>query len=171
MHDQPSYQPLESSSFFADGRASRSPVPGTVPRGHLREDTHLYTGRVEGKFSAAFPFPVTLEIMKRGRERYDIFCSPCHDKVGNGQGMVVRRGFSPPPSLHIDRLRSVEAGYLYDVVANGFGRMSGYASQIGVDDRWAVVAYIRALQSSQRVSLTELSARDRSELERQEDPR
>jgi hypothetical protein len=150
MHDQPRYKPLASTEAFPDGRASRPPVAGTVARGDLRDDGLLYTGKKDGKLAREFPFPVTLELMTRGQQRYDIFCSPCHDRLGNGRGMVVRRGLSQPPSFHIDRLRAVEQGYLFDVITNGFGRMSGYAASVPAGDRWAIVAYIRALQYSQR---------------------
>jgi len=156
MHDQPRFKPLGSTDIFADGRQSRSPVAGTVARGDLREDTLLYTGRIGGKFARSFPEPVTMETMRRGRDRYDIFCSPCHDKLGTGVGMVVRRGMSQPPSMHIDRLRDVEHGYLFDVITNGFGRMSGYAAQVPVRDRWAIVAYVRALQYSRSAPLTDV---------------
>ncbi|HET9480823.1 MAG TPA: cytochrome c [Candidatus Polarisedimenticolia bacterium] len=168
MHDQPAYTALETSAFFEDGRSSRPPVEGTVARGQLRDDDHLYTGKVDGAFVRSFPFPVTLPVMQRGRERYDIFCSPCHDRLGTGRGMVVRRGFPQAASYHIDRLREVEEGYLYDVVTNGFGRMSGYASQIPVEDRWAIVAYIRALQHSQNAPLSDVPAGARSELTKPE---
>lgn len=156
MHDQPRYKPLASTDAFSDGRASRAPVPGTVARGQLREDALLYTGRIDGKLARAFPFAVTIDVMRRGRERFEIFCSPCHDRLGSGRGMVVRRGLSQPPSMHIDRLRAVEHGYLFDVITNGFGRMSGYAAQIPVNDRWAIVAYVRALQYSQRAPLSDV---------------
>jgi hypothetical protein len=166
MHDQPRYEALEASAFFADGRASRPPVEGTVARGHLNEDDHLYRGRIGGEFVETFPFPVTMETMARGRERYDIFCAPCHDRLGTGQGMVVQRGFVGPVSFHDQRLREARAGYLYDVIARGFGRMSGYAAQIPVEDRWAIVAYVRALQES-RARIDDLPAAVRERLARQ----
>jgi len=171
MHDQPSNTALESSPFFPDGRSSRPPVPGTVARGHLDEDTHLMHGRIDGKFATTFPFAITDAIMNRGRERYDIFCSPCHDALGTGRGMVVRRGFPEEASFHIDRLRNVENGYLFDVATNGFGRMSGYAAQIPVNDRWAIVAYIRALQLSRNLKADELDAAGRAGLARATEPR
>ncbi|MEW5979150.1 MAG: cytochrome c [Acidobacteriota bacterium] len=152
MHDQPKLEALESSSFFPDGRASRPLVPGTVARGQLRNDPQLYTGKVNNEFVDSFPFPVTKEVLERGRERFNIFCTPCHDYTGNGEGMVVRRGFKQPPSFHIDRLRKAAAGYLFDVITNGFGAMQDYAAQVKVEDRWAIVAYIRALQLSQNAS-------------------
>ena len=156
MHDQPKYEALESSSFFSDGRASRQLVPGTVARGELREDSHLYEGKVDGKLAGTFPFPVTRKILERGQQRYNIYCTPCHDSVGNGEGMVVRRGFRRPPSYHIDRLRMAPAGHFYDVITNGFGAMQDYAMQIPVQDRWAIVAYIRALQLSQHAPLSDV---------------
>jgi len=166
MHDQPRYDPLEASTFFADGRASRPPVEGTVARGHLNEDDHLHRGKVGDEFAATFPFPITMDVMARGRERYDIFCAPCHDRLGTGQGMVVRRGFTGPASFHEQRLKDAPAGYLYDVTARGFGRMSGYAAQIPVEDRWAIVAYIRALQET-RAPASDLPASVRETLDRE----
>jgi len=166
MHDQPKYQTLEVSDFFPDGRASRPPVPGTVARGGLSLDSHLYTGKVDGVFVRSFPFPVTDEVMARGRERFEIFCTPCHSRLGDGRGMAVRRGIAPPPSFHIDRLRDIEEGYLFDVISNGFGRMYGYGAQIKVRDRWAIVAYLRALQLSQHARPADLPESARQELER-----
>jgi mono/diheme cytochrome c family protein len=164
MHDQPRYEPYERSGFFADGRASREPIPGTVARGQLREDDFLETGRDGPAFAAAFPFPVTLEVVQRGRERYEIYCTPCHGRTGRGNGMIVQRGFRRPPSFHVDRLRNERPGYLYDVITRGFGAMPDYAVQIPVRDRWAVVAYVRALQLSQNAALTDVPASRRSEL-------
>ena len=164
MHDQPKYESLEASTFFPDGRASRPLVPGTVARGQLREDTHLYEGKVSGKPAETFPFPIDLKTLERGQQRYNIYCSPCHDRVGNGNGMVVRRGFRPPPSYHIERLRKVPPGYLYDVITNGFGAMQDYAAQIPVRDRWAIVAYVRALQLSQNATLNDVPESERPNL-------
>jgi Cytochrome C oxidase, cbb3-type, subunit III len=164
MHDQPKYEALEASTFFPDGRASRPLVSGTVARGQLREDTHLYEGKVSGKPAETFPFPIDLKTLERGQQRYNIYCSPCHDRVGNGNGMVVRRGFRPPPSYHIERLRKVPPGYLYDVITNGFGAMQDYAAQIPVRDRWAIVAYVRALQLSQNATLNEVPESERPNL-------
>jgi len=168
MSDQPRYEPLEASSFFEDGRASRPLVPGTVARGDLRADAHLYTGRSGGRLVDAFPFSVTREALARGRERYDIFCSPCHDRVGYGQGMVARRGFGPPPSFHIDRLRDAPVGHFFDVISHGKGDMPDYAAQVSARDRWAIVAYIRALQLSQRASLADIAAAKRQRMEQLE---
>lgn len=164
MHDQPKYESLEASTFFPDGRASRPIVPGTVARGQLREDTHLYEGKVSGKPAETFPFPIDLKTLERGQQRYNIYCSPCHDRVGSGNGMVVRRGFRAPPSYHIERLRQVPPGYLYDVITNGFGAMQDYASQIPVRDRWAIVAYVRALQLSQHARLNDVPEAERQNL-------
>ena len=165
MHDQPNYSALEASSFFSDGRASRAPVAGTVARGQLREDDHLYKGKVNGAPAKSFPFPITMAVMERGRDRYDIFCAPCHDRLGTGAGIVVRRGLSQPPSFHTDRLRTVEPGYLFDVVGVGFGRMNGYAAQIKPEDRWAIVAYMRALQLSQAASVADVPPAERRSLD------
>lgn len=152
MFDQPRTRPLRRSEFFSDGRSARPPVAGTVARGELRDDPHLYTGRVNGALVTTFPFPVSGEVLERGRGRYNIFCAPCHDRVGNGNGMIVRRGFRAPPSFHIDRLRAAPVGHYFDVISNGFGAMPDYAAQIPAHDRWAVIAYIRALQLSQRAT-------------------
>jgi len=152
MFDQPRYKPLAKSDFFVDGRAARPPVPGTIARGQLNDDEHLYTGRVNGVLVATFPYPVTRQVLERGHGRYDIYCAPCHDAVGNGNGMVVRRGYKQPPSYHIDRLRDAPVGHYFDVMTNGFGAMPDYSAQLPVRDRWAIVAYIRALQLSQRAT-------------------
>jgi len=167
MQDQPKYKPLASTDFFEDGRSARQPVEGTVARGQLREDEFLYTGKIDGAYADEFPFPVTTEVMSRGRERFDIYCSPCHSRVGDGRGMVVRRGFPQAASLHEDRLVKKEAGYIFDVASNGFGRMYGYAAQVPVEDRWAIVAYVRALQLSQHASLSDVPPAARDELEKE----
>lgn len=165
MHDQPKYEALEASAFFPDERASRQLVPGTVARGQLRDDPHLYEGKIAGKPAEMFPFPVTLQVLQRGQERYNIYCTPCHDRLGNGEGMVVRRGFRRPPSYHIDRLRQAPPGYFYDVITNGFGAMQDYAAQIPVADRWAIVAYVRALQLSQNAVLADVPEAERQSLQ------
>ena len=156
MHDAPYLERLEKSDFFADGRASRLPVAGTVAQGELREDAHLYTGHVNGELATAFPFAVTRDVVERGRSRYEIFCQPCHGSLGDGYGTIVQRGFQQPPSYHIDRLRSAPAGHFYNVIANGYGRMYSFNDRIQTTDRWAIVAYIRALQLSQAAPLNEL---------------
>jgi len=165
MHNQPRYKPLAPSRFFSDGRSARPPVEGTVARGHLRTDLALYTGRAGKDFVKRNPLPVDRALLERGRERYDIFCSPCHGRVGDSQGMVVQRGFRPPPSLHIDRMRDLPEGHYFDVVTNGFGAMASYASRVPTRDRWAIIAYIRALQLSQRATLADVPAADRQKLE------
>ena len=165
MQIQPKYTPLEPSSFFDDGRSAR-PIPeGAVARGHLEENVAFYTGKgPNGKPVDTLPFPVTLAVLERGQQRYDIYCSPCHDRTGSGQGMVVRRGFRRPPSLHTDRLRQAPNGYIFDVITNGFGAMPDYAAQVTAADRWAIVAYERALQLSQNASLNDVPPEARAQL-------
>ncbi len=168
MHDQPRHEPLEASTFFADGRSARPLVPGTIPRGGLHEDPILFTGKTaDGAFAETIPFAIDRAFLDRGRERYNIFCTPCHDHVGTGRGMAVRRGFPQAASFHIDRLRNVEPGYFFDVITKGFGRMPEYATQILPRDRWAIVAYVRALQLSQNVPEPSLTPEERRELGRE----
>jgi mono/diheme cytochrome c family protein len=165
MHDQPKFIPLRPSGFFADGRSERPLIEGTVPRGHLNDDTAFYTGKgPDGKPLDTFPFAVTADVVERGQDRYNVYCAPCHDRTGSGNGMIVKRGYRKPPSYHIDRLRQVPNGYLYDVIARGFGAMPDYAAQIPPRDRWAIVAYIRALQLSQHAALSDAPAEARSQL-------
>lgn len=164
MHDGPYYERLERSPFFADGRASRPPVEGAVARGELRADDHFYKGYVDGELAETFPFPVTREVVARGRQRFEIYCAPCHGRIGDGMGAIVQRGFQQPPSYHSDRLRREPAGHFYNVIANGFGKMYSFNDRIRARDRWAIVAYIRALQLSQSASLDELPAPVISEL-------
>ncbi len=165
MHDQPKYIPLRPSEFFLDGRSARPLVEGTVARGHLNDDTAYYTGKgADGKPINDFPFAVTKEVILRGQQRYNVYCTPCHDRTGNGNGMIVRRGYRRPPTYHSDRLREQPNGYLYDVITNGFGAMPDYAAQIQPQDRWAIVAYIRALQLSQQASINDVPADARGQL-------
>jgi mono/diheme cytochrome c family protein len=164
MHDQPKYTAYKPSDFFADGRSARPLVEGTIARGHLNEDELLYAGRVNGQPATVFPFAIDATVMQRGRERYDIFCSPCHGLTGEGDGMVVQRGYRRPSSFHVDRLRQAPPGHLFDIVTNGFGAMPDYAAQIPVRDRWAIAAYIRALQLSQYATVAELSPDARGQL-------
>jgi len=164
MHDQPKYQPLETSSFFKDGRASRPRVPGTVARGRRDDDALLMTGKSDTALSEIFPAPVTRAVLERGRGRFDVYCSPCHDRVGTGRGMIVARGYKQPSSFHEDRLRAMPSGYFFDVMSHGFGVMPSYAAQIPVDDRWAIAAYIRALQLSQHATLAEVPENERTAL-------
>src|ERR1700734_4174298 len=153
MHVQPRENPLSRSDFFPDQRSERPPIEGTVARGQLHEDAYFYTGKVGNNPGEVMPFPVTKEVLERGRERYNIFCAPCHSRVGDGNGFVPSRGFPPqPPSFHDARLEKSPVGYFYDVITNGFGAMPDYASQIPPQDRWDIVAYIRALQLSQNAS-------------------
>ncbi len=154
MQNQPRFKPLRKSDFFEDGRASRELVPGTVARGDLREDTYFYTGMINGQPGNEMPFPATQEVLERGRERYNIYCAPCHSRTGDGNGMIVQRGYRRPPSYHTDRLRALPLGHFYDVIANGFGSMPDYAQQVMPHDRWAIAAYIRALQLSQQAPRT-----------------
>ena len=157
MHDQPKYKPLAASSFFRDGLSARPIVADTVARGHLDEDTEFFTGKTAaGKPVEVFPVQVDEDVLKRGRQRYDIYCSPCHDHAGTGRGMVVRRGFKQPPSYHIDRLREAPVGYIFDVMTSGFGAMPDYRAQIEPADRWAIIAYIRALQRSENATLADV---------------
>jgi mono/diheme cytochrome c family protein len=165
MHDAPRYEPLEASTFFANGQASRLPVANTVPRGHLREDEHLYTGHVGGQPVTELPMPVTAALMARGRERFDVFCSPCHGRTGEGNGIIVQRGFRKPPSYHEARLREAPVGYFFDVMTNGFGAMQDYAAQVPVADRWAIAAYIRAIQLSHNATVADVPADRRGELD------
>ena len=165
MHDAPRYDPLEESHFHADSRSARLPVEGTVARGNLREDVGYFTGKtVDGQWVAEMPVKVDLALLRRGQERYNIFCAPCHDQLGNGRGLIVRRGFKQPATYHSDRLRTVPVGYFVDVITNGFGQMPTYAPQVKPADRWAIAAYIRALQYSQNAPAAELSQADRQAL-------
>jgi mono/diheme cytochrome c family protein len=165
MHDAPRYEPLEANNFFADGRGSRTPVANTVARGTLREDEHLYQGKIDGQLTDSFPLPVTADLMARGRERFNVFCAPCHGRTGQGNGMVVQRGFRAPTSFHSERLRAAPVGYFFDVQTNGFGAMSDYSAQVPVADRWAIAAFIRALQFSQRATINEVPAERRADLD------
>ena len=165
MYDQPKHhKPLQYSEFFGDDRASRPRVPGTVAQDHLNDDEHLYLGVVAGQPAETLPEPVTLETLRRGRERFDIFCSPCHDRAGTGNGMVVQRGFKKPVSFHDPRLRASPVGYFFGNITKGFGQMPSYADQIPVRDRWAIVAYIRALQLSQQATLADVPEAERARL-------
>ncbi len=165
MHDQPKYIPLRQSTFFADERSARPVVAGTVARGQLREDALLYTGKIDGADATVLPFPADEALLRRGRERFDIFCSPCHARTGEGDGMIVRRGYRRPPSLHDERLRNAPIGHFFDVMTNGFGAMPDYAAQVPPEDRWAIAAYIRALQLSAHASIADVPPADRARLE------
>jgi hypothetical protein len=164
MHDQPKYKPLKSSAFFADGRDSRPLIADTVARGHLDDDALLYTGKTGTALAVEFPFPVTADVLARGQERFNIYCTPCHDRTASGNGMIVRRGYRRPPSFHIDRLRAAPVGYFFDVITHGFGAMPDYSSQVPVHDRWAIISYIRALQLSQHATLADVPAAEQTKL-------
>ena len=164
MQDQPKYIPLRPSDFFADGRSARPLPEGTVARGQLRADKVFFTGKSGDVYVDKLPFPVTRQVLERGQERFNIYCSPCHGRLGNGLGMIVQRGLKRPPSYHIDRLRQVPIGYFYDVISNGFGAMADYAAQVAPRDRWAIAAYIRVLQFSQQASLQDVPPEHRQEL-------
>jgi mono/diheme cytochrome c family protein len=152
MHLQPYYRTLAKSDFFADDRSARLPVEGTVARGDLRDDAYFYTGKIGNALGDYMPFPVTADVLARGRERFNITCAPCHGRVGDGNGFIPTRGFRRPPSFHIDRLRKAPIGYLFDVDTNGFGVMPDYSAQVMPRDRWCIAAYIRALQLSQNAT-------------------
>jgi mono/diheme cytochrome c family protein len=165
MSEQPRYDPFEPSDFFPD-RLSARPLPaGVISRTFTETDELLDTGMMGGQPATRFPFPMTMDVMARGQERYNIYCVPCHDFVGTGNGMAAIRGFRrQPATFHSEQLRSAPHGHFFDVITNGFGAMPSYANQIAVPDRWAVIAYIRALQLSQSVTAAELSAEDRQRL-------
>jgi mono/diheme cytochrome c family protein len=166
MHVQPRYNPYDQTDFFGDGQSARQPVAGTFPRGELTLGPQelLYTGKVNGQPSEAFPFPVTQQIVEHGRERFNVFCSPCHGFAGDGDGMIVQRGFRRPPSFHEDRLRAAPAGHYFDVITNGFGVMYPYGYRVAPRDRWAIIAYVRALQLSRQASISDVPEEERQQL-------
>jgi mono/diheme cytochrome c family protein len=166
MHDQPKYEPHEQSDFFADGQASRLPIEGTVARGQLNADPIFFTGLTEeGELVTALPIDLDEATLDRGQDLFNVYCSPCHDRVGTGNGMIVRRGFKRPESFHNARLRQSPPGYFFQVMTNGFAEMSGYAAQIEPHERWAIAAYIRALQLSRAVPAGLLTAAEREQLD------
>jgi mono/diheme cytochrome c family protein len=190
MQDQPRYKPLAASSFFIDGRSARPIPPGAVARDALNATDMVHTGWANGitsatprttqpgavesfgqpvpgavRYADTIPLPLNQALLERGRERFDIYCSPCHGYLGDGDGMVARRGFKIPPSLHHDRVRYAPPGYLFQVITNGYGGMGDYANQIPVEDRWAIVAYLRALELSRNATLADVPAPDRTRLE------
>jgi hypothetical protein len=164
MHIQPKYLTYEPTNFFGDGRSERQPVTGTVARGQLRLDELLYTGKENGVLADKFPFLITRADLERGRERYNIYCTPCHDYTGQGDGMIVQRGFPPPPSFHIERLRTAPAGHFFDVMTNGFGSMYSYAARVEPEDRWRITAYVRALQASRHGTIDDVPLAERQTL-------
>jgi mono/diheme cytochrome c family protein len=168
MHDQAKLRPFRKSAVWKDGSSARPLVPGTVPRGFLREDRAFFAGQgPDGKFLTELPASVTVskDLLLRGQERFDVFCSPCHGRTGDGQGMIVQRGFKQPSSFHVERLRGERIGTFFDAMTNGFGQMSSYASQIPPEDRWAIAAYVRVLQLSRSAPSSMLSEADRKGLE------
>jgi mono/diheme cytochrome c family protein len=165
MHDAPRYDPFEASAVFPKGSSAQPLIAGTVPRGFLNEDEALYTGKANGQDVDTFPFPIKTEDLDRGQERFNIYCSPCHGRSGEGNGIVVQRGFRQPPSYHIDRLRAAPVGHFFDVMTNGFGAMQDYRAQVTYDDRWRIVAYIRALQLSQNATPADVPADELRKLE------
>ena len=166
MHIQPRYNPYDPAQFFGDGQSARLPVAGSVPRGELTLGANelLYTGKVNGQMADVFPFPMTREILERGRDRFDVFCAPCHGLSGDGDGMIVQRGFARPPSFHMDRLRGAPAGHIFDVITNGLGTMYPYGYRVPPRDRWAIIAYIRALQLSRQASIKDVPEAEREGL-------
>jgi len=189
MYNQPKALTFTASRFYGDSLTARMPVAGTVARGHLDEDEAMYTGKIAANVSASapapgdssaaasgagefagrgyvseFPMAITRQVLDRGHERFDIYCSPCHGATGDGHGMIVQRGMKLPPTYHQDRLRQAPPGYFYDVISNGFGAMYSYASRIKPADRWAIIAYIRALQLSQNANASDLSQADMKQL-------
>jgi mono/diheme cytochrome c family protein len=165
MFVQPKSNPLKASDFFADGGASRPLPEHTVARGHLDLDEQFYTGKIGTNLVTTFPYPITRAILQRGQERFDIYCAPCHGRTGEGNGMIVQRGFPAPPSFHIDRLRDAPPGHFFDVMTHGYGIMYSYAQRVEPSDRWAIAAYIRALQLSRHASPKDIPPTERAKLE------
>jgi len=164
MSQQPKYLPLAPADFFADGSSARPGVEGTVARGMLRSDEAFYSGRRDGVLVERAPVPVNRRLLERGRQRFGIFCSPCHGQLGNGEGVIVMRGFQGPASYHVDRLREAPDGHFFDVITHGYGAMASYAARIPPEDRWAITAYIRALQLSQAAPIEDVPAGEREKL-------
>ncbi len=168
MAVQPRYQPYQPSDLFADGTSARPLPADTVARGHLQDDTLLFTGKdANGQDGTQLPFPVTRDMLERGRTRFEIYCLPCHGYAGDGDGMIVQRGFLPPPSFHLARLEQAPVGHFFDAMTNGFGAMPSYAGLIPVPDRWAIVAYIRVLQLSQHATVDDTPPDARAQLAQQ----
>ncbi|MBI3211015.1 MAG: cytochrome c [Candidatus Solibacter usitatus] len=170
MHDQPRYRLNSASDFWSDGRAARPAVKGTVARGMLKTDAGLYTGKINGRDVLEFPFPITKEVLARGKDRFAIYCTPCHGLTGHGDGMIVTRGLKNPPSYHSEALREAAPGHIFDVITNGSGSMMSYGARIPVKDRWAIVAYIRVLQQSQNVKLAQLTTEEVEKVKASERP-
>jgi mono/diheme cytochrome c family protein len=163
MQDQPKFIPQRGTDFYADGRSARPQVANTVARGQLHDDAYFTTGLIDGKEGNAMPFPVTMQLLARGQERFNIFCTPCHSRVGNGAGMIVERGYRPAGNYHTARLMNAPLGHFFAVMTHGYGAMPEYASQVSPQDRWAIVAYIKALQLSQSAKPSDAPAGARIE--------
>ncbi|HVW03531.1 MAG TPA: cytochrome c [Vicinamibacterales bacterium] len=170
MHDAPRYDPYEASAVFPNGSSARPLVEGTVARSDVLDDDLLTTGKINGQVADEFPFPITRADLDRGQERFNIYCSPCHGRTGEGNGMVVQRGYRQPPSYHIDRLRQAPVGHFFDVMTNGFGVMPDYRTQVPTADRWRIAAYIRALQLTEHGAVTDVPAADLQKLQNPETP-
>jgi hypothetical protein len=158
MQDEPKFFPQRGTSFYADGRSVRPQVENTVARNQLHEDSYFYTGLTNGKEGEGMPLPVTMQVLERGQERFNVYCTPCHSRVGNGIGMIVQRGYAKAGSFHSARLESAPLGHFFHVITNGYGAMPDYAAQIAPADRWAIVAYIKALQLSQKATQADVPA-------------
>ena len=165
MANQPRYDSLESSNFFQDGMSARPRIPGTVARGELAVNPLLETGKMNGALVDGYPFPITMDVVNRGEQRFNIYCSQCHGRTGDGNGMIPSRGYRRPPSFHTETLRGAKTGHFFDVMTNGFGAMPPYKTMIPARDRWAIVAYIRALQLSQHATVNDVPAADRAKLD------
>jgi mono/diheme cytochrome c family protein len=166
MHDAPRYDPLEASAVFQKGISAQPLVAGTVARGQLHDNVVMYEGKVDGQPSTAFPFKIDKDALDRGQERYNVYCSPCHGRTGEGNGMVVQRGYRQAASFHTDRLRDSQPGYFFDVITNGFGVMPDYKAQIPAEDRWKIIAYVRALQLSHHATTADVPAGELGKLDR-----
>lgn len=163
MQDQPKFFPQRGTTMFTDGRSARPQVAGTVARSQMHADTYFYTGLIDGKEGEGLPIPLTAETIARGQERYNVYCTPCHSRVGNGQGMIVQRGYRPAGDFHTDRLRQAPLGHFFAVMTNGYGAMPDYSAQVTPADRWAIAAYIRALQLSQNATAADVPAGEQAE--------
>jgi len=165
MDNQEKYLEQEPNSFFADSSAQRQPVPGTIARGYLRNDDVYFRGmKSNGDFIEKAPVEIDIHLLERGRERYDIYCAPCHSRAGDGRGIMIERGYPPPPSFHTERIRELPDGHIFDVITNGLRNMPAYKHQVPIDDRWAIVAYMRALQRSQNAALEDIPEERREKL-------
>jgi mono/diheme cytochrome c family protein len=167
MQDQPKYKPLAASTFFIDGRSARPIPPGTIARDALNDTDVLHTGADGKGFAATIPMAVDQGLLERGQDRFDIYCAPCHGYLGDGDGMVARRGFKIPPSLHHERVRQAPPGYLFQVITNGYGAMGDYGDQVPPEDRWAIVAYIRALELARGATMADATPEGQAQLEAQ----